>query len=329
MAGKKKVESRIIEAKSLEIVRKMLPLEWEIRGINPDYGLDLSIELFEDRNKARLKDAVETLGEHIYIQVKGTEKIKKQTIKIYEEGNNETNILNDSNKALQGEMEVVSFNLDVSLLETVERMSSSIIVMLFVVDIIQNEIYFVCLNDYIDKVLIPKGEYKDCNQKTIYIPIENCISEKNKNNGINVLKFYSQRAKMYSFFLKVQYQNIKLRNRSAGEIKKLYKHFACKLLNLDIWNREVRWTWLDEYSKELKDIIKGNFKCDSQKSKMGEHCDETWICNGVEGELNYREAQIMQQVLFLWNRMSELSEMYEEDTRELWLPTGYYYMIRE
>lgn len=51
--------------------------------------------------------------------------------------------------------------------------------MLFIVDITELKIYFVCLNDYIDKVITPdESKYMDKDSKVIYIPTGNVIDTK-------------------------------------------------------------------------------------------------------------------------------------------------------
>ena len=50
------------------IQNEILPETWVSREITPDYGIDLDVELFDYEN-----DRCITLGEHIFLQVKGTE----------------------------------------------------------------------------------------------------------------------------------------------------------------------------------------------------------------------------------------------------------------
>lgn len=81
-------------------------------------------------------------------------------------------------------------------------MSLSILVFLFVIDVIELKIYFICLNDYIDKIIIfYEFNYMNKKIKVIYIFISNIIDDK----GIEILKFYVKRLKLYFFFIKVVY----------------------------------------------------------------------------------------------------------------------------
>ena len=72
---------------------------------------------------------------------------------------------------------VVKYPLDTALLATVEKMGSAVPVLLCLVDNVEREGYFVCLNDYVDKILISqKPDYDRQGTVTINIPIENRIS---------------------------------------------------------------------------------------------------------------------------------------------------------
>lgn len=141
-----------MKKKSLDIVSSILPDYWTIREYKPDYGIDLEIELFESKIIDD-KKVYDTLGEHLFIQVKGTENIDFSTFTIHERKNVE------KYKVVKGEqyktIDVIKFQLDTAELYTVERMSSAVPILLFVVDVNNGDIYYLCLNDYIEKVLIP------------------------------------------------------------------------------------------------------------------------------------------------------------------------------
>ena len=77
--GKKRTAQHITGENGVSILKDLLPGEWAVREYNPDYGIDLDVELFDDLgNKVYV-----TRGEHVLFQVKGTEKLNKKTIKHY------------------------------------------------------------------------------------------------------------------------------------------------------------------------------------------------------------------------------------------------------
>ena len=89
------------------------------------------------------------------------------------------------------EIDVVKFSIETSLLATVERMSSSVPVLLIVMDIIKEQAYYVCLNDYIEKIIVPsKPNYVEQDEITIYIQIENVMIlcwKKEEQNGKRIV----------------------------------------------------------------------------------------------------------------------------------------------
>lgn len=169
--GKKRPIQHIIGESGVDILKKLLPSEWVIREYAPDYGIDLDVELFEEMNDGGFI----TKGEHVLFQVKGVEEIKKGRKTIYHRTNVEKE--NKVDKSSSYTMDVVKYSLETHLLELVEKMGSAVPVMLAVVDITNYEAYCVCLNDYIEKVLLPEGDYANQGTVTIYIPVENRIND--------------------------------------------------------------------------------------------------------------------------------------------------------
>ena len=84
MPTKERATSHINEKKSYEILQELLPYEWVFREYKPDYGIDMSIEIFSEINGKFF-----TQGEHIYVQVKSIEKSIYKTKMIYERYNTE------------------------------------------------------------------------------------------------------------------------------------------------------------------------------------------------------------------------------------------------
>ena len=211
--AKKKAKANIIDEKAINLTKQILPNYWTIRDYKPDYGIDLAIETFDD-------NTLETLGEHFFVQVKGKEKIKKSKLTI--KGKKENNVMN-----------VIKYSLETDLIFTVQRMGHGCPVMLFVVDIIENVIYFVNLNDYIDKIFIENSiDFIHQSKITINIPIANQIK---KEQDAEYLYFFSKRAKFYSFFetSKAQYDNLSY-IVDYDKYKKTAIKYAKQLLVFDI-----------------------------------------------------------------------------------------------
>ena len=64
MRPKRKTDSHIIGDQAVKHVINLLPDEWTIRELTPDYGIDLQIELFEKTaTSGTSKNDYDTLGE--------------------------------------------------------------------------------------------------------------------------------------------------------------------------------------------------------------------------------------------------------------------------
>jgi hypothetical protein len=324
--SKRKTSSHIIEAKSLDIIKKSLPNYWTIRDYKPDYGLDLSIEVFETTEDGK---AYETLGEHFFVQVKGTENLEIGTKTIFEDSNVEKGNNNFSNRIKYKDINVVKFPIETTELYTVERMSGSVPVFLFIVDIISEEIYFLCLNDYIDKVLAPyEPNYFNNKTKTIYIPTSNTIT----NQGIKALLFYAKRPKLYSFFIKASYQNDEIQYISDENLLNIYPVFIEKLLRYDIWSLKDTWSLINLYHRQLIKLKneKAFEEIDQLMSTRGlNNVDKEWTTQHSDLEVTEYEAFFFMCLRKLWQNLAEISHIYEADCREWFLPTYYNTIISE
>lgn len=77
-------------------------------------------------------------------------------------------------------------------------MGIAVPVLLVIADLATQRCSFVCLNDYIDKILIPRFKnYRDKQSRTIHIPIYNEIRT---DHGLVALRWYAKRPKLLAAF---------------------------------------------------------------------------------------------------------------------------------
>ena len=231
--GKVRTESHLIDQDAILIVKKKLPREWVVRELTPDYGLDLDVELFEKDN-----DKIVTLGERLYMQVKGTANAVYSEVKIDVDGN----------KAIK---KCLSFSLDTALLRLVERVGDSLPILLTVVDIHTEDVIFVSLNDYVNFVLENDDKWRSQKTKTIRIPYENKIE------SVELLRWYAIRPKLNSFFAEAAalMVDVEYESEAEGYIKAV-KRFALKHANSDVWNcNKFGFGFLDEVYSFIDNII--------------------------------------------------------------------------
>lgn len=308
---KQRVLQHLMEDESYEIIKSQIPKHWVIREFNrPDYGIDLVIELFEliDNNIA------ETLGEFIYVQVKSVKELQVKQEIIYEVGNVAKGVWKENRKSYTT-LDVVKYPFDTTSIFTIQSLGGSVPVLLFIVDIKNRDTYFVCINDYIDKIILPQNpRYVEQSSLTFKIPALNKLS--NVDIANNALKFYGKRAKLLAAFSKFSFQKNEIKHifgyndypvwtcrneiekdkqYEPDEIKTQLLYFVSQIEDLDIW-LHTEWQVLPQARFDLEQI-KVLLKSD---------------------EIDWRIMK--DKVIVLWHQLTNLGTMYEDICREWFLP---------
>lgn len=323
LKGKKRSKAHIIGEKGVNILRELFPENWVVREYYPDYGIDLSVELFDEEDR--------TKGEFLLFQVKGTEKLDIKKLKCYSRMNVEKEYKEDKTKFCT--IEVIKYQLDVDLLTSVEKIGNAVIVILCVVDIQTKNTYFVCLNDYIEKILIPKNEkFQDQTTVTINIPVENCL---NSEKGKTIIEWYGKRAKLYAFFNKVHYQLNELNYSTNLEYVKLTDHFLKILVRLDVWSAVDYFPALRIAKEEINYYLKHHntkigVKELERMLEKGEDVDsKIYEATYCVGEVSFREANLCQSLHILWDSLDNVGNIFEEIAKEAFLPTYFFNAFKD
>jgi len=303
---KRRSLNQIKEEISYQVLREKIPDSWVIHEYGPDYGIDCVIELFDyiDDEKAM----AETLGENFYVQLKASSSIEYSTRKAYPRGNVEKGALNESTSEFFN-IDVAKFQLEMSEILTVQSMGVAVPVLLILVDTNTRRAFFICINDYIDKVLSPEdNEFYKKASKTLYIPLQNEIL--NNETNLVALRAYGKRSKMYGAFSKFHYQKKEI-ERALGlanfhtdeniESKmEMVSTFVDTAIRLDIWHGHEFWApvlWSHEDLQDLHNNLDGGIDTDARQSFL-EYCN-----------------------LHVWHKLENLGNMYEELVREWYMPT--------
>ena len=299
-----------MEDESYQIIKKVIPKEWVIRDFNrPDYGIDLVIELFEKVND----QVAETLGEYLYVQVKSVTKTDIKKKKIYPVSNVAKGNWNED-KSEFIEIDVIKYVIDTDSVYTIQRVGGSVSVLIFVVDLNTENVYFTCLNDYIDKIILPKNSnYTSRESLTLTIPIANNL--KNIEVSKRAMMFYGKRSKLLAALSVFAYQKNEIAHilgyklypvwtyRDEIEKEKMYSNnevmtqvlfFINQIDGLDIWEYDG-WGVLQEAKKDL--------------IKIKERLDQ-----------NVELDTIKDEIVVFWHQLTNLGTMYEEICREWFLP---------
>lgn len=313
--SKQRSEQHLIDQQGEQLLRSKLPKHWVIREYRPDYGLDFTIEIFKSaENSSTAIAAYETLGEHFFIQLKSIAAPDVKQLAIFGRGNVEKGHENLNRADKVADIETYRFQLETSELVTVERMGIAVPVLLVIADLATQRCCFVCLNDYIDKILIPRHkDYRVKQSRTIHIPIYNEIGT---DHGLVALRWYAKRPKLIAAFQRFTYQYSELQWVEHEDWRGLAEVFARKIANYDFWN-DIEMCKLIEYNAAgLQSFIKtgqpGFFK-------------EPTIQEGFD-ELEMRDHFRKLDVFELWRQLSLLPKTYEDVWREWFLPTSLGYL---
>jgi hypothetical protein len=317
---KRRVIQHIMEESSRQIIRETLPSHWAVHDFDkPDYGIDLVIEVFE-----KVDDSFETLGEYLYIQVKSEMSVKIEQIKVHPVDNVSRQAwIEDKSRWMA--IDVVKFPIETDLLYTVQMLGTSVSVLLFVVDLSTRRTYFLCLNDYIEKYLLPAHPgfllpahrgFLDQQTVTLYIPTANVLGN---GRSETALSFYSKRAKFLAFSSKFHYQRNELGYlfaqscwsvASSAEFEgtdaavfagaiSVVLYFIEQIEHLDIWEFKA-WPLMPVTKEQIVDL-------------------RDFLSRGPE-QLSRDVSYVKSQIDNLWFRLANINNIFEELTREQHLP---------
>jgi hypothetical protein len=314
---KQRNEQHLIDSQGELLLRTLLPRHWVFRQYRPDYGLDYAVEVFSEKTTGNTK-SIETLGEHFFVQLKSIAHTTVKNIKIYNRGNVEKQFEPSEKGKLIGNVNVISISLETEELMTIERMGIAVPVLLVVADLQNSKCYFVLLNDYIDKILIPRfDDYASTQSRTIHVPIMNDISS---DFGRMVLRWYAKRSKLMSAFSRFSFQYEELKYiYSIDELKQQSLYFAKKILRYDFWDDIEMCDLIYSIGKSLHAYC----QYESIESAFLWNTD---IDNQQFISSEYGDYQTQTKIMHLWQSLSQLAHIHEDSWREWFLPTSLGYI---
>lgn len=309
MLRKRRSFQQIMEEQSLDIIRKVLPEEWVIHEYKPDYGIDFIVEVFKYLDEK--KEVAETLGELFFVQAKSIKTSTVASVRVYPRANVEKTAVLEETREEYIEIEAIRYELEVSELATIQAMGAAVPVLLFLVVLDTGKVYFVCLNDVIDKVIIPSDpDYNQRGKKTFLVPLKNEVNP--TEDCLIPLRFLARRSKLYAAFAKFQYQFHELLRYDQWfalspddfdlvSFRGMVQKFIKTAQQQDIWHT-VEW---EPVQWSLAEI-----------TALSENLNR-W----TESEEAFDLVSSMAQVVECWRKLDNLARMFEELCREWFLPT--------
>lgn len=315
--GKIRHKNHIIEDKTYRFLQDLFPAEWVQRKLTPDYGIDIDLELFEYEN-----DDCVTLGEHIFLQVKGTESavfgmIKPMGKQMYTE-----------KELTDMQIPVLKFSLDVPLLKMVERMGSAIPVLLTVVDLTTQVAYYICLNDYVRHVLAHREpDYRSQDSITVYIPADNVLKPETAS-------WYGKRTKLYGLFQEILTLADDVQDMNANHKVDMVARRLKLIASSDAWSASKNWPMLRGIQLQLTEMLQNDLISYAGKGlldrfvKKGEDPSAVMLHYGSEPipVCAYTVAQAVSCDSFL-DQAKAVSAAFENNVRHMGLPTQVNWML--
>lgn len=330
-----------MEEKSLVMIRQVLPEQWVIREYRPDYGVDIMIEIFHANTDSE-EGISETLGDWVFAQVKSIKETHIQKRRVYPRDNVEK-VAPSYNRTVKSrpeeflQIDVIPYRMETSELLTIQSFGVAVPVLLLLVTLDTGKIYFVCLNDLIDKCLVHEARsFETQKTKTVHIPLANEIS-RNKDS-LTPLRFIAKRAKMYAAFAKFSYQQHEItyllrdemlrrdsasftrRNRQSRRTPQVriglqdlgtIRQFLQIIKVYDFWQTTDMWKPVPElYASILQ-----------TESLLELEIKAEQAVGTAEVETLSPSLILELEISKLWPRLRNLGHMYEEICREWFLPT--------
>ena len=205
---KRRVASHMMEEQSFQTVRHVLPKEWVIRHYTPDYGIDIMVEVFEALDESG--KVAETLGEWFFAQVKCTNTTNLRHLPYVPAAMSKRHRFpSHPQKMARTTNPSKSTSSRTRLTRTFCLQSSHsewpTPILLLLVTLDTDTVYFVCLNDLVDKCILHEdSEFFSKKTKTLHIPATNVVTQ--SEDALLPLRFFAKRQKLYAAFAKFSYQ---------------------------------------------------------------------------------------------------------------------------
>jgi len=284
-----------------------------VREISPDYGLDLHIEVFEPVEEG--SESADAYGEHFFAQVKTTISPQRSQVTVRSRQNVAIGPLQYNAETPAKTIEVIRFSIETPELRTIEAMGAAIPVLLLIVDDQTGEVYFICLNDYISKVLNPENpDWRNQASSTIRVPTFNKLDHENPD--FSYIRMLAMRAKMMAAFVSFNYQNHQfvmtrdhlddealppLEHFASSEVGEMLKSFLRANLALDIWDHPGLGHW-----HPLIDVQQ----------------DMTGCLDALQNPPDISTSRFLLYAGVTFSRADNLGRMHEEIVREWRMPTA-------
>ena len=325
---KKRPTSHITDSLGKQLSKSVLPREWVVREYQPDYGIDFSVEVFDFQG-----DEFVTLGEHFFVQLKSHSEVKWITKEVHARYNvAKTPLEYDRKQSFK--IRAIAESLETAELQLARSMGPATPLVLVVADTTRSEVYWVCLNDFVDKVLVPEAGQNLSLQAshTVHLPDFNRIGP--TNDALIPLRFLARRGKLYSAFNQIRYQRHEIQyaldrwtmgvphRLDDPDLLNLANHFLGSVLAYDFWKTTHAWPAVELMHKRAEataTMISRAIAGDSLDSIFAHRLEN--IPTSRTSNDDVLSFLFESNIHSTFNQLANLGNIFEEICREWFLPT--------
>ena len=149
----------------------------------------------------------------------------------------------------------------------------------------------------------------------------------NSKDGVHIVEWYAKRPKLYALFNKINYQKRELIYTNQNNMETIITHFLKILLRSDAWIAQNYFGAMYVVKRELDYYIKHGITEEAEQlinNKISEGVDvdkKEWEATYCTGLVSFREAQQVQSLQHLWDKLCLMGDLFEDVTKEAFLPT--------
>ena len=287
-------------------------------------------------------DGVVTLGEHFFVQLKSHSAVKWVRKDVYGRGNVEKLPLK-YDRRWSSRMQMIAEPLETAELQLARSMGPATPLALVVADTTHSKVHWVCLNDFVDKVLVP-GAGPDLSfqaSHTVHLPHFNRIGP--TNDALIPLRFLARRGKLYSAFNRFRYQRHEIQyaldqwatgvahQLDDADLLRRADHFLRTVLAYDFWTTTHAWPVIaltHIRAKTTASMITQAIAGASFRSILAHRLQSQDASMSGESKDELLRFLFVSDIHSTFEQLANLGNLFEEICREWSLPTYFGMLAR-
>ena len=276
-----------------------------------------------------------TLGEHFFVQLKSRSRVQWVTKEIHARRNVERSPLKYDRRQ-SSRMRVLAETLDTAELQLARAMGPANPLVFVVADTTHSTVHWVCLSDFVDKVLVPETGQGLSSQgsHTVYLPEFNRMDL--TDDALSPLRLVARRGKLYSAFNRFRYQRnevqFALERWATGgthpledpDLLGLVSHLLGAVLAYDFWETTHAWRPIEDVHMRAETtaaMVAQAIAGDSLDSIFARRSELLSVSTPSKPTEDLRRFLFVSDIETTFDQLANLGNMFEDVCREWSLPT--------